>query len=50
MTKDQTIEVETVPAQAVAVRENASELMKRTTDVAGVCRDGRSLQHCAELL
>ena len=34
-----TIEAEVLPVQAVAIRENASELMKRTTDVAGVCRE-----------
>jgi hypothetical protein len=39
MTNNKPIEAEILPAQAVAIRENASELMKRTTDVAGVCRE-----------
>jgi hypothetical protein len=39
MTNNKPIEAEILPAQAVAIRENASELIKRTTDVAGVCRE-----------
>ena len=38
--KDQKpIETEVMPPQAVVVRENATELMKRATDVAGVCKE-----------
>ena len=40
MTKDtKPIDVEPVPPQAVAVRENAKELVKQSTDVAGLCRE-----------
>lgn len=40
MTKDtKPIEVETMPQQAMAVRENAKELVKQSTDVAGLCRE-----------